>query len=65
MHCITHGPGQRGPLPGWDYIPHVTLVRLDDAAPEAVHADQFVLYESTLTPDGARHAPQAIYPLNG
>lgn len=63
-----------------DYTPHVTLARLDDTAPEAVHAflrrqnghafpafqaDQFVLYESTLTPDGARHDPQAIYPLNG
>lgn len=61
------------------YRPHVTLARLDDADPEAVHSflsehedrsfppfqmDQFVLYESTLTPDGANHDPYAVYPLS-
>jgi 2'-5' RNA ligase len=60
------------------YRPHVTLGRLDDPDPDAVHdflrahekasfpgfeADQFVLYESTLTPEGAVHEPQAMYPL--
>lgn len=60
------------------YRPHVTLGRLDDADPESVQdflhaheehsfppfeADRFVLYESTLTQDGAIHEPQAIYPL--
>lgn len=61
------------------YRPHVTLGRLDDPDPDAVHdflgahedasfsnfeADRFVLYESTLTPKGAVHEPAAIYPLN-
>lgn len=61
------------------YRPHVTLARLDDVDREAVHeflqahedssvdsfvADQFVLYESTLTPEGAVHEPQAVYPLH-
>ncbi|MCS3938184.1 2'-5' RNA ligase [Salinibacter ruber] len=63
-----------------DYTPHVTLARVGDTAPETVHAflrtadvpsfpafqaDRFVLYESTLTSDGAVYDPQAIYPLNG
>lgn len=60
------------------YRPHVTIGRLDDPDPDAVHdflraheersfstfeANRFILYESTLTPDGAVHEPQAIYPL--
>jgi 2'-5' RNA ligase len=60
------------------YRPHVTIGRLDDADPEAVHtflrrhedrsfssfeADRFTLYESTLTSEGATHDPQATYPL--
>lgn len=60
------------------YRPHVTIGRLDDADPEAVHsllraeedqsfssfeADHFVLYESTLTPEGAIHEVQAKYEL--
>lgn len=63
-----------------DYTPHVTLARVGDTAPETVHAflrtadvpsfpafqaDRFVLYESTLTSDGAVYDPRAIYPLNG
>ena len=63
-----------------DYTPHITLARLDDTAPEAVHAflrsqngasfpafnaSQFVLYESTRTSDGADHVPRAIYSLDG
>ncbi len=63
-----------------EFKPHVTLARLDDTAPEAVHAflrshnehtfpafeaNQFVLYESTLTSDGALHEAKAIYPLKG
>jgi len=62
-----------------DYRPHITLGRLDNPDPEAVHAflqthdeislpafraDQIVLYESTLTPNGARHEPRATYPLS-
>lgn len=62
------------------YKPHITLGRLDDANPAAVHdflrshedrsfssfeATRFVLYESTLTPEGAIHEPHAIYPLTG
>ncbi|PSQ87139.1 MAG: RNA 2',3'-cyclic phosphodiesterase [Bacteroidetes bacterium QS_3_64_15] len=60
------------------YRPHVTIARLDDADRDAVHdflcahsnqsfptfeAEQFVLYESTRTPDGAIHKPLASYPL--
>jgi 2'-5' RNA ligase len=60
------------------YRPHVTLGRLDAPDPETVQdflraheeysfsafeADRFVLYESTLTQDGAIHEPQAMYPL--
>jgi 2'-5' RNA ligase len=60
------------------YRPHVTIGRLDDADPDAVHAflhrhedrsfssfesDRFILYESTLTSEGATHDPQAMYPL--
>lgn len=60
------------------YRPHVTIGRLDDADPDAVHAflrryedrsfasfeaSRFILYESTLTAEGATHNPQAIYPL--
>lgn len=63
---------------GRTYRPHVTIARLDDARREAVHsflqaheeysfdpfeADQFVLYESTLTPEGAIHEPIATYEL--
>lgn len=61
------------------FRPHVTLGRLDNPDPDAVHAflrrhedrsfpsfeaDRFVLYESTLTPAGADHEPQAIFPLH-
>jgi len=60
------------------YRPHVTIGRLDDVKPKDVHdflraheeytfsayeTEQFVLYESTLRPDGAIHEPQAVYPL--
>lgn len=60
------------------YRPHVTIARLDDIDRDTVHdflrahedrsfpafeAEQFVLYESTLTPDGAIHEPRATYPL--
>jgi 2'-5' RNA ligase len=59
------------------YRPHVTLARLNDASPEAVHqflrahdldlptftVSAFHLYESTLTPDGAVHEPRATLPL--
>lgn len=60
------------------YRPHVTIARLDDVDRDAVHdflraqndrsfpafeAEQFVLYESTLMPDGAIHEPRATYPL--
>jgi len=63
---------------GRTYRPHVTIGRLDDPDPKAIHnflrshdertfsafeADRFVLYESTLSPDGAIHEPQAIFPL--
>ena len=63
-----------------DYTPHITLARVEDAAPETVHAvlrtldvqsfpafqaDRFVLYKSTLTSTGAVHDPRAIYSLNG
>lgn len=61
------------------YRPHVTLARLDDADRETVHdvlrrqedhscpsfeANHFVLYESTLTSEGAIHEPVATYPLS-
>ena len=61
------------------YRPHVTIARLDDADPESVHAvlreqetrtfapftaDRFVLYESTLTPDGAVYNPRSVYSLS-
>jgi 2'-5' RNA ligase len=61
------------------YRPHVTLARLDDCAPETVHrylqkhdasnlpsfaAQEFYLYESTLTPDGAVHERRASYALH-
>lgn len=60
------------------YRPHVTLARLNDTPPESAHtylrnhdqsslpafeADRFILYESTLTQNGADHTPQAIFPL--
>ena len=60
------------------YRPHVTIARLEDVKPNEVHeflraheditfpayeAERFVLYESTLRPDGAIHEPQAFYPL--
>ena len=62
-----------------NYRPHVTVARLDDGHRTPVHnylrthkdasfpafdVDQFVLYKSTLTPEGAIHEPQAIYPLH-
>jgi 2'-5' RNA ligase len=62
------------------YRPHVTLARLDDTPPEAAHAylrnqdamsfpafeaTRFILYESTLTSNGAVHEPQAVFSLNG
>lgn len=60
------------------YRPHVTLGRLDDPDPEAVHqflrsrrdtryppfdVSAFHLYESTLTPDGAVHDLVETYSL--
>ena len=63
-----------------DYTPHLTLARVEDTAPETVHAflrtadvpsfpafqaNRFVLYESTLTAERAAHDPKAIYPLAG
>lgn len=60
------------------YRPHVTIARLDDPKPEAVHSflrsyddfslepftiDSFHLYESTLTPEGAIHDRRATFPL--
>lgn len=60
------------------YRPHITFARLDDPEPESVHAflrnhddrsfepfevDRFVLYESTLTPEGAIHEPYASFEL--
>lgn len=60
------------------FRPHVTIARLNDVDREAVHeflrvhedesvpsfhADQFVLYKSTLTPEGAIHEPHSTYPL--
>lgn len=62
------------------YKPHVTIARLNDVPPEAVHeflrshqdaafprfeVDRLVLYESTLTPDGAIHEPVSTYVLDG
>lgn len=78
--AVSHGLETEG-LESEDraYRPHVTIGRLDDADPDAVHdflrahedhsfpafeVDQFVLYESTLTQDGAIHEPQAMYPLD-
>ena len=61
------------------YRPHVTIGRLDEADPDAVHdylrlhedrsfpnfkVDRVVLYESTLTPEGAIYEPHAMYPLD-
>lgn len=60
------------------YRPHVTLARLNDASPEAVHSflrrhdldlpaftvSAVHLYESTLTPDGAVHTVRATIPLS-
>jgi 2'-5' RNA ligase len=61
------------------YRPHVTLGRLDNGDPDSVHAflrrhedrsfssfeaNRFILYESTLTSDGALHEPKAIFPLS-
>jgi len=61
------------------YRPHVTIGRLEDVKPNEVHeflrvheettfpafeAERFVLYESTLRPDGAIHEPEAFYPLS-
>lgn len=62
------------------YKPHVTIGRLNDVQREAVHeflrshedatfptfhVDRLVLYESTLTPDGAIHEPLSTYELSG
>jgi 2'-5' RNA ligase len=61
------------------FRPHVTLARLDDASPEAVHAylnahtadvpafraSGIHLYESLLTDAGARHERRATIPLGG
>ena len=63
------------------YKPHVTLARMDDPAPRAVHsfhssidqdelplsnfvADRLLLYESTLTPEGAQHEIRSEFMLN-
>lgn len=61
------------------FRPHVTIARLNDVEQERVHeflrsrddesfpsfrVDRFVLYESTLTPQGAIHDPYAAYPLS-
>lgn len=60
------------------YKPHITVARLDHGDRDAVHeflqshkqesfptfsANELVLYESTLTPDGAIHEPFATYPV--
>lgn len=60
------------------YVPHVTLARLRGVADEQlagfisdlsnagdmqVEIDQFVLFSSTLTPNGSKYLPVADYPL--
>lgn len=60
------------------YKPHITVARLDPEDRDAVHeflqnhkeesfptfkADNLVLFESTLTPEGAIHEAFATYPL--
>lgn len=62
-----------------DYHPHVTLGRLNQVSPSAVHdfldahrdlslpsfvADTFILYESTLTSEGAIHERRATFALS-
>lgn len=64
---------------GRRYRPHVTIGRLDDVGREAVHSflqahedrtfasfevDRFVLYQSTLTAEGAIHEPYFAYELS-
>lgn len=64
-------PDERG------FSPHITLARLRDALPgactafEKTHADlvcpafdvsEFILYSSVLTPKGAIHTKEAVYP---
>lgn len=61
------------------YRPHVTIARLNDVEPEAVHdflrsheevslepftIEAFHLYESTLTPNGAIHERRATFTLD-
>ena len=62
----------------WSYTPHVTLARLQQADPTAVHrylkaqdlsfpsfsVTEFHLYESTTSPDGATHEVLDTYPLH-
>jgi len=60
------------------FSPHITLARLRDASPGAVNSflertkefrtplftvSEFRLYSSTLTPKGAIHTCEAVYPL--
>jgi len=60
------------------YRPHITLARLQDAQAERLYAalrdldgpslasftaDEYILYESTLTPDGAVHTIRSRFPL--
>ncbi|WP_454757525.1 RNA 2',3'-cyclic phosphodiesterase [Cupriavidus campinensis] len=61
------------------FHPHLTVARCRPGLPEAVlrdwlaaqhdltlpawTADRFVLFESFLSPEGARHVPRAAYPL--
>jgi len=60
------------------FVPHITLARLEGAKPAAVaaylkrrrlyqgplfQADRFVLFESRLGPEGARHIPVESFPL--
>lgn len=61
-----------------DYIPHITLgknksvpktrvetylERRSDIHIPDIPVDSFILYSSELTPDGAIHTPEQIYPL--
>jgi len=60
------------------YRPHITLARLQDVRAEHLYetlrdlddpslapftADEYLLYESTLTPDGAVHTIRSRFPL--
>lgn len=60
------------------FRPHITLARLQDVQPERLYAalkeldgpsltpfsaDEYLLYESTLTPEGAVHTIRSRFPL--